>query len=137
MIPTEATLKLKLHAESEEVHQTLIDSIETISNGIASSFDVDASMMPDIKRKGFASVVVNSEALVLRSRELMGSADFVPGLVNDHTVAGSDDAFILVQGLENTQKAYFFVGTAEPKVFEAAWAEGRFPFFVHETFLRC
>lgn len=64
----------------------------------------------------------------------MGDVDFVPGLVNGHTVAGSDDAFLLIDGVEKTKGAYFFVGTAEPEVFEAAWAKGSFPFFVHEPY---
>jgi hippurate hydrolase len=134
VIPTEATLKLKLHAENADVHEDLIENIELIANGIASGFGVDPSMMPTIERKGFASVVVNSERLVERARVVMEAADFVPGLVNDETVAGSDDAFLLVDGFDETEAAYFFVGTAEPAVFAEAWAQGRFPFFVHEPY---
>jgi hippurate hydrolase len=134
VIPTEATLKLKLHAESSEVHTELLEGIEMVANGVASGFGVDETMMPTIHRKGFASVVVNSERLVERAREVMAAAEYVPELVNDETVAGSDDAFLLVDGLEDTEAAYFFIGTAEPQVFAEAWADGSFPFFVHEPY---
>ena len=134
VIPTEATLKLKLHAESVEVHNQLLENIEMIANGIASGFGVDESMLPTLHRKGFASVVVNSQNLVQRARRAMDGADFVPGLVNDETVAGSDDAFLLIDGLEETEAGYFFIGTAQPEVFAEAWADGHFPFFVHEPY---
>ncbi|UWQ89653.1 amidohydrolase [Rhodobacteraceae bacterium M382] len=134
VIPTDATLKLKLHAESKAVHETLLHNIELIADGIASGSGVDEGAMPTLTRKGFASVVKNSEPLVIRAREILGAAHFVPGLVNDHTVAGSDDAFLLIDGIEKTKAAYFFVGTAEPGVFAKSWANGQFPFFVHEPY---
>jgi hippurate hydrolase len=135
VIPTEATLKLKLHAESEEIYQQLLDNIEMIANGIAVGAGVGEDLMPTFKQKGFASLIYNSEAPVLRARELMEAAHFVPGQLKDEIMAGSDDAFLLVDGLEDVQRAYHFIGIADHEVFRESWErDGSFPFFVHEPY---
>ena len=135
VIPTEATLKLKLHAESADVYEQLLENIEMIANGIAVGAGVGEDMMPTLKQKGFASLIFNSEAPVLRARELMEAADFVPGQVKDEIMAGSDDAFLLVDDFDDVQKAYYFIGIAEHEVFQESWdRNGSFPFFVHEPY---
>ena len=134
VIPTEATLKLKLHAESQAIYDQLLENIRMIANGIAVGAGVPEDMMPTITQKGFASLVVNSEAPVRRTRELMDEADFVLGQIEDEVLAGSDDAFLLVDAIEDVQKAYYFLGVAEPTAFAEAWEQGRFPFFAHEPY---
>jgi hippurate hydrolase len=135
VIPTEATLKLKLHAESAEIYEQLLENIEMIANGIAVGAGVGEDMMPTLTQKGFASLIVNSEGPVLRARELMEAADFVPGQVKDEIMAGSDDAFLLVDGFDDVQKAYYFIGIAEHEVFQESWdRDESFPFFVHEPY---
>ena len=136
VIPTEATLKLKLHAESPEIYQQLLDNIKMIANGIAVGAGVGEDLMPTFRQKGFASLIYNSEAPVQRARELMEAAHFVPGQVKDEIMAGSDDAFLLVDDFDDVQKAYYFIGIAEPEVFAAAWEKGTFPFFVHEPYYK-
>ena len=135
VIPTEATLKLKLHAESADVYEQLLENIEMIANGIAVGSGVGEDLMPTLRQKGFASLIVNSEGPVLRARELMEAADFVPGQVKDEIMAGSDDAFLLVDDFDHVQKAYYFIGIAEHQVFQESWGRDEsFPFFVHEPY---
>lgn len=44
-------------------------------------------------------------------------------------MTGSDDAAVLIEGLEGVKEAYLFIGTAEPEVFAEAQKQGiDFPF---------
>jgi hippurate hydrolase len=50
-------------------------------------------------------------------------------------MAGSDDAFLLVDDFDDVQKAYYFIGIAEHQVFQESWdRDESFPFFVHEPY---
>lgn len=135
VIPNESILRLKLHAESKKVHDELVENIKLIANSIAAGYGLSEDMMPTILHKGFASAVVNSRELVERARELLPQMDGITEIINDRTVPGSDDAFLLIKGIEKAKGAYLFLGTAEPAVFAAARAKGReFPFFPHEPY---
>ncbi len=137
VIPSDATLKLKLHAESQEIFDLLLQEIANITHGIAVGNGLDPLEATTIEQKGFASLIVNSEAPVLRARELMEAADYVPGQVKDEILQGSDDAFLLVDGIEDVEKAYFFIGIADHEEFRKSWEEKQtFPFFAHEPFYR-
>lgn len=133
VIPTEATLKLKLHFSSTEVHNIMVENIERISNSIAKSYDAPESMMPTIFRKGFAPTVINNPEYIAQIREAINKTDIVTLKLEDETVPGSDDAFALIYGLDNVKGAYLFLGTADPLIFKEAQKNGKeFPFFVHE-----
>ncbi|MGX9351164.1 amidohydrolase [Shimia sp. W99] len=137
VIPNEATLKLKLHAESQQIFDQLLREITNIAHGIAVGSGLDPLEMTKIEQKGFASLIVNSEAAVLRARELMSAADYVPGQVKDEIMQGSDDAFLLVDGIEGVEKAYYFIGIADHDLFRESWERNQsFPFFVHEPFYK-
>ena len=137
VIPTESTLKLKIHAEDRPVFDRILEEIHRIANGIAIGAGVSEDSMPSFKQKGFASAIVNSEGPVLRARTLMEKAHFVPGQIEDEILTGSDDAFVLLDGLDDVERAYFFVGIAEPEVFRKSWEKtGSFPFFAHEPYYR-
>jgi hippurate hydrolase len=145
VIPTEATLKLKLHYSSPEVRENMVRGIERLSNNIARTYGVTSDdMMPTFVYKGYAPAVFNSKEFIARIREVLAEADAVDKVINDAraiegvavhdlTIPGSDDAFALIEGIGGVQGAYLGIGTAEPKLVAAAREKGHeFPFFVHE-----
>jgi len=145
VIPTEATLKLKLHYSNPEVRDAMVKGIERIANSIARTYGViDEMMMPTFNYKGYAPAVFNSEEYIERIRTVLPEADAADQIVNDArviegvavhdlTIPGSDDAFALIEGIEGVQGAYLGIGTAAPELVAEARAKGHeFPFFVHE-----
>ncbi|MCW3782685.1 amidohydrolase [Defluviimonas salinarum] len=145
VIPTEAELKLKLHYTTPELREVMVSGIERISNNIALSYGIeDEAMMPTIFEKGYAPVIFNDAEWMDHIRQVLTEAKAVDETVNERRVVegvaiddlqvpGSDDDFLLFEGLEDVKGDYIGVGTAAPEVFAKAHAEGKeFPFFVHE-----
>jgi hippurate hydrolase len=133
VIPTEATLKLKLHFSTPAVRERMVESIETMSANIARSYGVSEEMLPAILHKGYAPAVVNSPDLIARMRDVLAGADFVSDVIKDLRIPGSDDAFALIEDIDGVEGAYLGIGTAAPEVFAKAREAGHeFPFFVHE-----
>ena len=145
VIPTKATLKLKLHFSTPDIREKMVSGIKLISNNIARSYGITSEeMMPTIVHKGYAPPVVNSENWMNRIRKTLAEADATDKIVNDAraiegvavhdiTIPGSDDAFALIENIKDVQGAYIGIGTADPKLVAAARKKGHdFPFFVHE-----
>jgi hippurate hydrolase len=145
VIPTEATLKLKLHYSTREVRKSMVDGIKRVANNIARTYGVVSDdMMPTLTFKGFAPPVVNSEEYIARIRKVLSEAGAADKIVNDNrivegvavhdvTIPGSDDAFALIEGIDGVKGAYIGIGTAEPKLVAAARKKGHeFPFYAHE-----
>jgi hippurate hydrolase len=145
VIPTEAELKLKLHYSTPELREVMVSSIERMSNGIATSYGVtDKAMMPMIVEKGHAPIIFNDSGWMDHIRSVLSEAKSVDALVsetrvvegtaiNNLSIPGSDDAFLLVKNVEGVKGAYIFVGTADPTAFAEAQAAGKeFPFLPHE-----
>lgn len=145
VIPTSAELKLKLHYSTPELREVMVSGIERISNNNARTYGItDDKMMPTIVEKGYAPVIYNDAAWMDHIREVLTEAKAVDEIVNDKrvvegvaiddiTIPGSDDAFLLIEGVEDVKGAYIGIGSADPGVFAAARAQGKdFPFFAHE-----
>lgn len=145
VIPTEAELKLKLHYSTPELREVMVSGIERIAKNNARTYGItEESMMPTIVEKGYAPVIFNDEEWMDEIWEVLEEAKAVDAVVSDQPVVegnavagvrmpGSDDAFLLIEGLEDVKGAYIFVGSANPEVFAKARAEGKeFPFFAHE-----
>lgn len=133
VIPTESTLKLKLHFSSEETGETMVAGIERVVNNIARTYGVAEENLPTITSKGYASVIENDPELISQIRSRLDSTDLIGLSVEDEDVPGSDDAFTLIKGLPNVKGAYLFLGTADHEIFRKAQKDGHeFPFFVHE-----
>ena len=76
VIPTEATLRLKLHFSTPEIRERMVSRIKLISNNIARTYGiVSENMLPTIVHKGYAPAVVNSEAYMARIRKVLAEAD--------------------------------------------------------------
>lgn len=145
VIPTEAALKIKLHYSTVEMGEKIVSSIKGISNNIARTYGITSDdMMPTIGVRGYASPVVNSPTWMTRIRKVLAEANAADKIVNDARrieasavhdiqIPASDDAFVLIEGIDGVQGAYLGIGTADPEVFAAARKEGKeFPFFAHE-----
>nr|WP_321452279.1 amidohydrolase [uncultured Carboxylicivirga sp.] len=133
VIPTSSHLKIKLHFSTNEVMDKMIKGINDICNGIAMANGVSEGMMPTITQSGFGPAIYNDEALMATIRSATERTGFVKHRVDNISVPGSEDAFALINGLEDVKGAYLFVGTAQPKLFAKAQAEGKeFPFMPHE-----
>ncbi len=133
VIPTEATLKLKLHYSNNDVRQQLVNSIELMSNNIANSYDVPKDMLPTVVYKGYAPAVVNSTEFIHSINQVLAQSNLTNLIIDDFQVSGSDDAAALVEGIDRVKIAYMMIGTASPKLFSEAQKAGKeFPFFVHE-----
>ncbi|MGI9328938.1 MAG: amidohydrolase, partial [Pseudomonadales bacterium] len=133
VIPTEATLKLKLHFSSEETGETMVAGIERIVNNVARTYGVAEENLPTITSKGYASVIENEPELISRIRSRLESTDLISLSVEDEDVPGSDDAFTLIKDVPDVKGAYLFLGTADHNIFKQAQEDGHeFPFFVHE-----
>ncbi|GAA4893448.1 amidohydrolase [Ferrimonas pelagia] len=132
VIPTEATLKLKLHFSTTEVHQVMVEGIKRISDSIAVANRVDEDKMPTYSHKGYAIAVVNDEALTHSIQQQLRDAPFVDKVVPQFSMAGSEDATTLVENVPGVKIAYINIGTAAPELFDAARARGEFvPFVPH------
>ena len=123
----------------------MVSGIDRISNNIARTYGItDEKMMPTIVKKGYAPVIFNDAAWMDHIRDVLAEAKAVDEVVNDNRVVegvgldgiripGSDDAFLLIEGVEGVKGAYIGIGSADPKVFAKARAQGKqFPFFAHE-----
>lgn len=145
VIPTQATLRLKLHYSTPEIREVMVAGITRISDNIARTYGITSDdMMPTIVEKGYAPVIVNSPDWMDHIRKVLTEAKSVDEVVNDKRVVegvaiddvripGSDDAFLLINDVEGVKGAYIGIGTADPKVFAKARSEGKqFPFFAHE-----
>jgi metal-dependent amidase/aminoacylase/carboxypeptidase family protein len=123
----------------------MVNGIKRTSNNIARTYGITSDdMMPTFVHKGYAPAVVNSPEWMARIREVLADAEAADRIINDKRIVdgvalndeqipASDDAFLLIEGIENVKGAYLGVGTADPEVYAAARKEGReFPFFAHE-----
>ncbi|WP_346861202.1 amidohydrolase [uncultured Draconibacterium sp.] len=135
VIPTEAHLKLKLHFSNEDTMNKMIKGIHNIVNSIALANDVPAEMMPTITQSGFGPAVYNDEEFINQIRSVSEKVDFVNKRIDDFVSSGSEDAFALINGLEDVKGAYLFLGGVTVEEFTQAQKEGKeFPFFVHEPY---
>jgi hippurate hydrolase len=127
VIPEEATLKVNFRFFSENAHEQMYNSIESISNGIARTYGMPKDKFPTIVRKGYSSTLVNYVPLI----ERLNSAMIKSGVVNEKTlitefkpITGSEDAHMLVQDLDDVKIGYIVIGSADPKLVKAAKAKG-------------
>ena len=133
VIPTQSHLKLKLHFSTPETQDRMMKGIKSIVNGIAIANGVSEDKMPTITQEGYGPAIYNDEALMSQIRQVTDRVDFVNQRIENMTLPGSEDAFVLIEEVEDVKGAYLFIGTANPELFAKARAEGKeFPFFVHE-----
>jgi hippurate hydrolase len=135
VIPSMALIKINLRWFDEKDRQLMIDGIKRINEGIASAYNLPKEMYPEMKMKGWAHPLNNSDTLT--GWVVNGIKSFVPEsriLKEDRLAAvmGSEDFHHLV--IHNPKKNYCYinVGIANPELFAAAVKEGKqLPFNAH------
>jgi hippurate hydrolase len=136
-IPGLAELKLNFRFFSEEVREQLFNGVKSISEGIARTYGMPEDKMPTIIRKGYSAPLVNDKDLTDRITNNLVSTGLVDSknMITEFTpVTGSEDAHMLVHGLDGVKVAYLPVGTAPPAIFAKAQKEGKgLPFSNHQS----
>ncbi len=133
VIPSEALVKVNIRYFTPEIRQKMIDSIISISNGIATTYGMPPDRMPTVVMKGNSPALVNDAEAV---DQLVGPLEALLGETNVvqefPPATGSEDAHLLRGDNPDVKVAYMAVGIAEPAAFQAALADGRmFPFSAH------
>lgn len=136
-IPGKAVLKLNFRFFSERVREQLFNGVKSISEGIAQTYGVPKDKMPTIVRKGFSAPLVNDKDLTHRIAKNLNATGLVDSknIITDFKpLTGSEDAHMLVHGLDGVKTAYLFVGTAPPDVYAKAKKAGKaIPFVNHQA----
>ena len=138
VIPDRALLKLNLRYFKPAIREQMLDAIRRINAGIAVSNGLPDALLPTITMKGHSTPLVNDEALVKRLdgplAQLLGDASVIKALP---PMTGSEDFHLLKGDHEAIPSAYFWVGIAEPAVYDKAKKEGKeVPFGNHSPFYK-
>jgi amidohydrolase len=136
-IPGTAELKLNFRFFDEDVRGQLFNGVKSISEGIARTYGMPEDKMPTIVRKGYSSALVNDKDLANHMAQQLVEV----GLVNPESmitefraVTGSEDAHMLVHGLDGVKVGFLAVGTAPPAMVEKAKKQGKaLPFANHQS----
>jgi len=119
VIPTAAEVRLKLHYSTQTLREIMIAGISRIINNTARTYGItEEAMMPTIVEKGYAPVIVNHAEWMEHIRSALAEAKAVDDVVNrgrlvegsainDLTVPGSDDAFLLIEGSKKRRAPIF------------------------------
>ena len=136
-IPGEAELKLNFRFFNEGVREQLYRGVKAVSEGVARTYGMPEDKMPTIVRKGYSSALVNDGALTNHIAEHLVASNVVysENMITEFMpVTGSEDAHMLVEGLDDVKVGFLFVGIASPEAMERAQAAGvEFPFANHQS----
>ncbi len=136
-IPGVAELKLNFRFFSEDVREQLFNGVKSISEGIARTYGMPEDQMPKIVRNGYSSPLVNDTDLTNEIAQHLVEIDLVDAgrMITEFTpVTGSEDAHMLVHGLDGVKIGFLAVGTAPPAMVEEARKRGQaVPFANHQS----
>jgi hippurate hydrolase len=133
VIPDRALLKVNLRWFSQPVREQLIAGLRAISEGIARTYGMPEDQLPVFTTQGGSTPLVNDEPLAARLggalRKVIDSDKVVTQL---QAVTASEDCHLLKGPYTDVPLGYLFVGVADQKVCEEAWADGKsFPYSPH------
>jgi hippurate hydrolase len=135
-IPGTAELKLNFRFFDEHVREQLFRGVKSITEGIARTYGMPEDKLPTIVRKGYSSALVNNDELMIHlSQQLVdsGIVDEERMVTEFRPVTGSEDAHMLVHGLDGPKVGFLGIGTAPPVMAEAARKQGKeYPFSNHQ-----
>ena len=135
-IPGIAELKLNFRFFDEDVRGQLFNGVKAITEGIARTYGMPEDKMPTINRNGYSSALVNDNDLMMHFAQQLVDLGLVEAdsmITEFRPVTGSEDAHMLVDGLDDTKVGFLGIGTAPPAMAQAAVREGKeFPFSNHQ-----
>jgi hippurate hydrolase len=136
-IPGFAELKLNFRFFDEDVREQLFRSVKSIGEGIARTYGMPEDKMPTIVRGGYSSPLVNDEDLAQHIAQRLVAIDLVgpKNMITEfRPVTGSEDAHMLVHGLDGVEVGFLAVGTAPPAMVKKARKQGKvLPFANHQS----
>jgi len=136
-IPGEAELKLNFRFFNEGVREQLYRGVKAVSEGVARTYGMPDDRMPTIVRKGYSSALVNDSELTSHIAEHLVANQVVTArnvITEFLPVTGSEDAHMLVDGLDDVKVGFLFVGIAPPEAMQQAKLAGvEFPFANHQS----
>ena len=135
-IPGTAELKLNFRFFKEDVRDQLFNGVKAISEGVARTYGMPKDKMPTIVRKGYSSPLVNDKELANHiAKELVdvGLVSTKNMITEFRPVTGSEDAHMLVHGIDGAKVGFLAVGTAPPDMVAKAQKKGKaLPFSNHQ-----
>ncbi len=136
-IPGEAELKLNFRFFDEGVREQLYRGVKAVSEGVARTYGMPDDKMPTIVRGGYSSALVNDSELTNHIAEHLVASGVVTAqnmITEFMPVTGSEDAHMLVDGLDDVKVGFLFVGIASPEAMKQAKLAGvEFPFANHQS----
>lgn len=136
-IPGMAELKLNFRFFKEDVREQLFNGVKSISEGIARTYGMPEDKMPRIIRNGYSSPLVNDKDLANHiAQQLVDIGLVSPNnmITKFKAVTGSEDAHMLVHGIDGAKVGFLAVGTAPPDMMAKAQKEGKaLPFSNHQS----
>ncbi len=119
------------------VREQLYRGVKAVSEGVARTYGMPDDRMPTIVRKGYSSALVNDSELTSYIAEHLVANDVVTArnmITEFLPVTGSEDAHMLVDGLDDVKVGFLFVGIAPPEAMQQAKLAGvEFPFANHQS----
>jgi aminobenzoyl-glutamate utilization protein A len=109
VIPVHAELKLEVRGETAEINAYMVEQVNRIVAGVATSFDVKA----EIEKTGEAVDLTNDETLVTLITEVAQTLPSVTEITREASLGGSEDATILARHVQarGGKAAYFVIGS--------------------------
>jgi hippurate hydrolase len=121
IIPDEATLLVNLRWYSENVRETMVSGIRSVTDNIANMYNMPPDRMPEYIFNGHSGPLVNREDDAERARAAMelalGKDKVMQGFP---PVMGSEDFQNLISGLPDARSLFVEIGAGKPEVFENA-----------------
>ncbi|WP_119387958.1 amidohydrolase [Taklimakanibacter lacteus] len=138
VIPKEALLKLNLRFFDLKVREQMINGVNSINNGIASTYGMPKDQLPSVVMKGFSPPLVNDAKLAALLKPMLAGLLGEKQVIDEFPPAtGSEDVHLLRGPHEKVPVAYMAVGVADPALFaEAAKAGKVFPYSAHNPDFR-
>ena len=135
-IPGTAELKLNFRFFKEDVRDQLFNGVKAISEGVARTYGMPKDKMPTIVRKGYSSPLVNDKELanhIAKQLVDIGLVSTKNMITEFRPVTGSEDAHMLVHGIDGAKVGFLAVGTAPPDMVAKAQKKGKaLPFSNHQ-----
>jgi hippurate hydrolase len=137
VIPNDALLKLNLRYFKMPVREKMLNAINSINNGIATTYGMPPDQMPSVVMKGHSAPLVNDPALMQKLRPSMTKLLGNNRILTEYAAAtGSEDVHMLLgENEKNVPVAFMMVGVADPQVFADAQKQGKqVPYAAHNPY---
>ncbi|MCY1345480.1 N-acetyldiaminopimelate deacetylase [compost metagenome] len=128
VIPDRATLKLNLRWYDEQVRQSLLDGIQSVTSGVLAMNGMPEGSQAQYTLKGHATPVINGKAQTELAQAALvaqlGADKVLPGMP---PAMGSEDFHMLASPHPDTRVLFLEVGVGKPDVYRNLVEKGQLP----------